>query len=93
MDTNDTNTEVLLTTIDNPYNPFTDWYQWILFDRRAGYNTVNRLASICKVSDNLSDEENQMFLDDAMDQLIKTGAISKSGELVEYKKVYRTKEA
>lgn len=90
---NDTNKDVLLTTVDNPYDPFTDWDQWYFFDIMAGYNTCNRLASITSVSDNLSDEENQLFLEDAMNQLIKTGCISKQGELVEYKKVYKTKKA
>ena len=89
MEETTTKKEVLLTTADNPYDPFTDWDQWYFFDLMAGYNTCNRLASICHTSDNLSDEENQMFLDDAMNQLIKTGSISKTGEIVEYKKVYR----
>ena len=24
--------DVMLTTIDNPYNPFTEWNEWLQFD-------------------------------------------------------------
>lgn len=81
--------DVRVTTVDNPFNPFDDWDNWYFFDVTKGYHTCARLASIAKTSPQLSDEDNNEEIDSAIDELIKYGAISKNGELVEYKKVYR----
>lgn len=81
--------KMLLTTSDNPYSPFNEWEQWLIFDRVKGYNTCERLASISVVSDQLTDEENEDAINDAANQLIKTGAIAKNGDIIEYKKVYK----
>ncbi len=80
-------TEVRVTTTDNPYDPFTHWDEWLLFDTTMGYYTCQRLASITIVSDQLSDEENRASVEDGIGQLVKYGAISKQGDLIEYKKV------
>ena len=81
--------ECLLTTIDNPYNPFTEWDNWLTYDVSHGYMTCERLGSITTLSDALSDAENNQSIDDSMNELIKTGAFSKDGKIIEYKKVYR----
>ena len=31
--------EYRLTTIDNPFDPFTEFDQWILFDKDKGYDS------------------------------------------------------
>lgn len=31
--------DVLLTTIDNPYDPYTQWEEWYAYDREMGYCT------------------------------------------------------
>ena len=38
--------QVMLTTSDNPYNPFTDWDSWYQFDTSHGYNTIDLLGRI-----------------------------------------------
>lgn len=81
------NEEVRLTTSDNPFNPFSDWDKWYEFDLMHGYNTCARLASICNISDSLSDEENQKIINEAIKQLEKFGCISKNGDFVEYVEV------
>ena len=48
----------MLTTVDNPYNPFTQWDAWFRFDRDQGYNSCGYLARIVHTSDSLSEEEN-----------------------------------
>jgi hypothetical protein len=35
--------ESLLTTEDNPFNPFTQWDEWFSFDILNGYNTCSLL--------------------------------------------------
>ena len=71
--------EVRITTIDNPFNPFTEWDEWFNFDLQKGYRTCEQLASITFLSDQLSDSENNETVDAAITQLMKTGAIAKDG--------------
>lgn len=61
----------MLTTIDNPYNPFDDFTSWFLFDIEKGYNTCGRLARLANVSDEMSVEEQNAEIERAMDTLIK----------------------
>lgn len=81
--------DVMITTVDNPYNPFTEWEDWLNYDVQHGYMTCERLASITTISDSLSEEENNQTINESIDQLIRTGAISKDGKLIEFKKVKR----
>lgn len=64
-------TECLLTTIDNPYNPKTEFIQWFLFDVEKGYNSCAYLSRIARTSDQLSDEENQEEIERAIDEIIR----------------------
>lgn len=61
----------MLTTIDNPYNPFDDFTSWFLFDIEKGYNTCGRLARLANVSSEMSVEEQNAEIERAMDTLIK----------------------
>jgi hypothetical protein len=79
---------VAITTADNPYNPFTEWDQWYVYDLQHGYGTCERLASINITSDELSDAENFESTEQAIDVLLQEGAFDKNGNFVEYKKVY-----
>lgn len=81
--------EVMITSADNPYNPFKDFDSWLKFDMFKGYRTCERLASICFTSDQLSDEENQKIIDDAINELMRHGGIDKNGNIIEYVKVYK----
>lgn len=61
----------MLTTVDNPYDPFTQFQQWFLFDVEKGYNSCGILARIARTSDELSDEENEEEVSRAIDEIIK----------------------
>ena len=65
------NRAVMLTTIDNPYNPFQQFTSWFLFDVEKGYNTCSYLARIAKTSDQFSEEENNEEIERAIDEIIK----------------------
>lgn len=63
--------QCMLTTIDNPYNPFTQFNQWFLFDVEKGYDSCGYLGRIAHTSDELSDEENADEIERAIDEILK----------------------
>lgn len=60
----------LLTTIDNPFNPYTNWDEWFAFDLQKGYNTCGYLSKIANVSPEMSDEETNESIERAIDEII-----------------------
>lgn len=60
-----------ITTIDNPYNPFTQFDEWFTFDQDKGYCTCSYLDRIAHTSDQLTDEENERIREKAIDEIIK----------------------
>ncbi len=84
--------EVRITSMDNPYDPFTQWDQWLLYDNLKGYHTCERLASVTVISEQLSDQETFESVERGIEELMKFGCINKLGDLIEYKKVYKNNE-
>jgi hypothetical protein len=62
--------ESMLTTIDNPYNPFTQFDEWYAFDVSKGYYTCAYLARVTKTSDSLSDLDESLAIEAAIDSII-----------------------
>lgn len=62
--------KAMLSTIDNPFNPFEDFKSWFLFDIEKGYNSCSYLGRIAKTSDQLSDAENDEEIERAIDEII-----------------------
>lgn len=62
--------DVALTTIDNPYDPFTQFDEWYSFDTGKGYNTCGYLARIAKTSEDLSDFDNDLETRRAIDEIV-----------------------
>lgn len=61
----------MLTTFDNPYNPFEQFASWFLFDVEKGYDSCSYLGRIARTSDQLSEEENDLEVERAIDEIIK----------------------
>ena len=51
--------KVMLTTVDNPYDPFNNFSSWYMFDVESGYNSCSYLARIAKTSEQFTDTENE----------------------------------
>lgn len=62
--------EFMLSTIDNPFNPFENFDEWFLFDVEKGYNSCSRLARIAKLSDDMSETEVNEETERAIDEII-----------------------
>ena len=60
-----------LTTYDNPFNPFDNFQEWFSFDTEMGYNSCSLLMRIANVTDDMSDTEETLEIERAIDQIIK----------------------
>lgn len=59
--------DVWITTVDNPFDPFTQWDRWFNFDEQNNYKTCERVARLAHCSDeNLSPMENREMVDQAL---------------------------
>lgn len=63
--------ECMLSTIDNPFNPFENFDEWYRYDMDKGWNSSGRLARIAQFSDDMSDEEIEIENERAIDSIIK----------------------
>lgn len=60
----------MLTTFDNPFNPFDDFKSWFAFDVEKGYNSCSYLARIAHIEDDFSEEETNAEIERAIDEII-----------------------
>ena len=60
----------MLTTVDNPFDPFEQFTSWFMFDEEKGYHTCSYLGRIARTSDQLS-EENELENERAIDEILK----------------------
>ena len=63
--------KVMLTTKDNPFDPFEQFDSWYMFDVTKGYNTCEYLGRIARTSEQLSDQENDDEIERAIDEIVK----------------------
>lgn len=74
----------MITTSDNPFNPFTQFGQWYRFDIQQGYHTCAYLARIAKTSDELSDPDQELAIESAINEILKFNLTGN------YRKVHET---
>jgi hypothetical protein len=84
--------KAMLTTIDNPHDPFNDFDLWYAWDTRMGYHSSGFLARIAMTSDEISDADQALAIEQAIDEIVRENvlgvhrkvtrdiSISKSGE-------------
>ena len=62
--------ECMLTTIDNPYDPFEQFTSWLLFDNEKGYNSCGYLARVAQLRDDMTQKETDEEIERAIDEII-----------------------
>ena len=72
----------MITTVDNPFSPVTHFSEWNAWDTRHGYHTLSYLARVVQTSNELSNADQAVAINDAIDEIISVH----DGEL--YTKVY-----
>jgi hypothetical protein len=60
----------MLSTIDNPYSPFDEFDSWLAFDTRQGYNSISLLGRIAQTSNELSDADEALAIEQAIDEIV-----------------------
>lgn len=66
-----TSNECMLTTFDNPFNPFEQFDSWFLFDVEKGYNTCSYLARIAQIPEDATQKEVDEEIERAIDEIIR----------------------
>lgn len=61
----------MLTTVDNPYSPFTQFDEWLQFDESSGYYTTQYLARLTLSSGDLSDADQSNAIEIAIDEVVR----------------------
>ena len=79
----------ILSTTDNPWNPYTDFDAWYAWDVSHGYCTCSYLDRVSNTSPDLPDATNDAIIAEAMDDIVKLDLIALVTDgRVHYKKVY-----
>lgn len=74
--------DIFITTYDNPFDYFKQFDEWLNYDHLMGYNTLEYLGRIVKSAPDLSEEEDFLETERAIDSIIEW-----NGPF--YKKVYK----
>ena len=78
---------IMLTTNDNPYDPFTQFDEWQAFDEGKGYYTNELLARLSHLGSSLTKIEEDSELENAIDEIVEINVLGI------YKKVTRDSES
>jgi len=65
----------MLSTIDNPYNPFKEFEEWLSFDERMGYETTGLLARLVKSSDDISEADQELEIENTIDEIVRLNVL------------------
>lgn len=76
--------ECMLSTIDNPFDPFEQRDEWRMFDIEKGYYCAEYLARMVELSNDMTQNEENEAIERTIDDIIL------NNPLPIYKKVRRT---
>lgn len=90
--------QVMLSTVDNPYNPFTNWDEWYAFDEMKARqenraSCCSYLARMMVESDDISEKELEEINEMVIDDIVKLNLTGKFIKVTENKPRDMTPEA
>ena len=62
--------QCMLSTIDNPFNPFEQFTAWLLFDKEKGWNCCEVFDRVANITDEMTQKEINEETERAIDQII-----------------------
>ena len=74
----------MLTTSDNPYDPFTQFENWYAYDESKGYHTCGYIERIAKTSPDMSSFDQIEAVNEAIDEILRLNVTGN------YKKVVKS---
>jgi hypothetical protein len=77
----------MLTTVDNPFDPFENFKEWFAYDVAAGYNTSSLLARLTFTSNELSEVDQNIANELAIDEIVEeniSGLYRKVSKEIDY---------
>ena len=76
---------VTLTTIDNPFHPFNEFELWLKFDKLHCYNSSELLDRIVRTSEALSDADQELAYEEAVDHIVNSEWLNPLGIYIKFK--------
>ena len=77
------NKDFMLSTVDNPYDPWEQWNEWLAFDTIKGYHTSDYLARVVSLSDEISEADQELAINSAIEEIVRINPLGI------YKKAYK----
>ena len=74
-----------VTTLDNPFDYFTQFDEWYAFDTQKGYNTCSYIARIAKTSTEMSEKDYEEAVNDAVDEILRFNITGNYKKVIEKK--------
>ena len=65
-----------ISTVDNPFDPFDEFDDWFTFDSRMNYNSSQLVARFLNTSDELSEKDQNLDMETAIDEVIKESPLN-----------------
>lgn len=65
-----TKKESMLTTVDNPFDPFTEFNDWYNYDCEKKYFTCNYVDRIANTNSSMTNEEKEKAIDEAYKEIV-----------------------
>lgn len=75
--------QCMLTTTDNPFDPFEEFTSWFLFDVGKGYNTCSYLGRLVRFFPGMTQKEEDEEVERVIDEILTLNPVDF------YRKVWR----
>ena len=67
--------DVMLSTFDNPYDPFTQYDQWYEYDTSKGYHSSSFLGRVVVSSPELTEQDQDLAIEEAIDEIVRENVL------------------